>query len=116
MMKVMVQPAKADEESGECPISNRHINGVCHCIQIENVLRQQAEDTGTVLVLHDINAIEILALPGIPALINPGKTELIAVRPISSSSLRILLALAEHGRFRAIAATATIVESEVCRA
>ena len=116
MMKVMVQPVKADEESGGSPISNRHINGVCHSIQIENVLRQQAEDSGTILVLEDINAIEILALPGVPALINPGRAELIAVRPISGSSLRILLALAEHGRFRAIAATATIIESEVCHA
>ena len=109
-MKVMVQTAKADEESGACPISNRHINGVCHSIQIGDVLRQQAEDTGTVLVLHDIRTIELLVLPSIPALIRTGRAELVAVRPLTNNSLRILLALAEHGRVRAIALTATIVE------
>ena len=62
------------------------------------------------MVLHDIDTIELLALPGIPALINTGRVELVAVRPLTQKSLRILLALAEHGRFRAIAATATIIE------
>lgn len=67
-------------------------------------------DAGTVLVLHDINVMEVLALPGIPALIHTGRAELVAVRPLTNNSLRILLALAEHGRVRAIALTATIVE------
>lgn len=67
-------------------------------------------DAGTVLVLHDIRTIELLVLPSIPALIRTGRAELVAVRPLTNNSLRILLALAEHGRVRAIALTATIVE------
>lgn len=72
--------------------------------------KEVQEDARTLLVLEDVTTIEILALPGIPALIRTGRAELVAVRPLTNNSLRILLALAEHGRFRAIAATATIVE------
>lgn len=73
-------------------------------------------DTGTVLVLHDINTVEVLALPDIPALIYPGAMEFVAVRPIGGTSLRIFAAIAEHGRIRAVAVTATIIGRGCCHA
>ena len=79
-------------------------------LALTELSEERNANTGTLLVLHDIRTIELLVLPGIPALIRTGRAELVAVRPLTNNSLRILLALAEHGRVRAIALTATIVE------